>query len=153
MKADRECLQLLNNSLYGFLKMDSHSREYAASLLSGFLFRLLLLGRQSASGDAQIEQAIRHIEENIGSALTLEELPSLCGISLSGFKHRFKECTGKTPRDYINNRKIEKAKDFLRAGKTVTETAMELGFSSSEYFAVVFKKYTTLQPGRYRKDT
>ena len=56
-----------------------------------------------------------------------------------------------TPREYINQLKIREARKLLREGHSITETAMELGFSSSSYFAVLFKKITLYTPQEYRK--
>jgi AraC-like DNA-binding protein len=149
LKADRECLWLLKRSLAGFLKLDRASWQAASSLFVSALFRLLFLQRSQQADDAMISRAVRHIHQNLHTPLPLEELCGLCSVSLSGFKHKFKECTGETPRDFINHSKISRAKELLGLGKSVTETAMELGFNSSDYFAVVFKKYTTLTPSEY----
>ena len=56
-----------------------------------------------------------------------------------------------TPREYINQLKIREAKKLLKEGRSVTEVALELGFSSSNYFAVLFKKITLYTPTEYQK--
>ena len=81
--------------------------------------------------------------------LGLEELAELAGLSLSGFKQKFRRETGITPREYINLLKIEKAKALLRAGSSVTETAFSLDFSSSSYFSVLFKQMEDMSPSEY----
>lgn len=149
IKTDREGLALMRKCFSGFLKQDGDSWNISASLFVSFLCRLLFLQRQQAADDALVTLALRTIHENIHAPITMESLSALCGVSLSSFKHRFKECTGETPRDYINQCKIARARELLKAGKTVTETAMELGFNSSDYFAVVFKKYTAQTPSQY----
>lgn len=151
MKADGECLALLKKSLAGFLKFDEASRRYASALFVSFLTRMLFLQRQSSTGDERVNRAADYIHEHVAEQLSLEELAQLSGMSLSGFKHRFREVTGKTPRDFINHAKIEKAKALLQSGKSVTDTAMELGFNSSDYFAVVFRKLTAQTPTQYRQ--
>jgi two-component system response regulator YesN len=46
---------------------------------------------------------------------------------------------------------MEKAKELLRTtGYTVNEIAEQVGYNSSQYFAVCFKKYTGISPGVYR---
>lgn len=149
LKADRECLALLRKSLDAFLKQDGPSSLYAAGLFSAFLFRLLSLRQIGASRDARLDRALGHIDGNLGSVIALDTLAGLSGMSLSAFKRSFKEYTGRTPRDFINHRKVEMAREYMRNGRSVTETAMELGFSSSEYFAVVFKKYTASAPSGF----
>lgn len=145
LKADRECLSLLKKSLAAFLWTGDSSREYGCSLFVSGLMRLLLIG-PSASGDDMAARAATYIDAHMDSPIALNDLASLWDLSLSGFKHQFKQGTGCTPRDFINRRKIEKARLLLRRGLSVTETAMALGFNSSDYFSVVFKKYTNLTP-------
>ena len=82
---------------------------------------------------------------------SLEMLASLCGLSDSQFKHKFKAQMGTSPRDFINLQKIEYAKALLLENKNVTEIAMELGFNTSSYFSTVFKRYTSYTPLEYKK--
>ena len=50
--------------------------------------------------------------------------------------------------------KIQKAKNLLfKSDKSITEIAMDLGFSTSQYFATAFKRYTGRTPSSYRKET
>ena len=72
-----------------------------------------------------------------------------CMGSLPQFKQKFKRYTGTSPRNYINIKKIEYSKDLLRNGTSITNTAMQLSFNTSTYFATVFKKYTLLTPSEY----
>ena len=58
---------------------------------------------------------------------------------------------GTNPRSFINYHKIEAAKKLLLDGQSVTDTAMELSFSSSNYFSAVFRRYTSLSPTEYVK--
>ena len=42
--------------------------------------------------------------------------------------------------------KIKKSKEYLIEGRSVTETAMILGFNTSDYFSTVFKKFNGVSP-------
>lgn len=110
---------------------------------------------------AQVERAPRlsKIIENIASHVRsqpednydLKELASHAGLSLSRFKARFKSEMGTSPRDFILRTKIDAALDRLPKGKeTITEVAFRYGFSSSQYFATVFKRYTGQTPLEFR---
>jgi AraC-like DNA-binding protein len=49
------------------------------------------------------------------------------------------------------SRKIEKSKELLeKEGASVTDVAYAVGFSSSQYFATVFKRCTNLKPSEWR---
>lgn len=149
MKTDKEGMSLLKKSLECFLKLKTENRLYAQSLLIGFLSRLLFTQNQFKKGDELIGNILKYIEANIYDVINIENICSIFGISLSGFKHKFKDYTGVTPRDYINDKKIQKAKELLKSGKSVTETALQLSFNSSDYFSVVFKKYTLCSPTKF----
>jgi AraC-like DNA-binding protein len=72
-------------------------------------------------------------------------------LSESRFKSRFKAEIGVPPAEYWLRQKIERATEMLKT-RRVTEVAHELGFSSSQYFATAFKRYTLMNPSRYRKN-
>ncbi|MBO5293445.1 MAG: AraC family transcriptional regulator [Lachnospiraceae bacterium] len=96
-----------------------------------------------------IETTLRYIKEHIYDELSLDELAGLCGLSVSQFKQKFKAQVGTAPRHYINYKKIQTAKKLLKDGLPVTEVAMSLGFNSSSYFTVVFKRYNACSPSEY----
>ena len=60
--------------------------------------------------------------------------------------------SGLTPNDYLLKLRIDEAKRRLCHGadQSVTDLAFDLGFSSSQYFSTVFKKFTGLTPSQYR---
>lgn len=63
----------------------------------------------------------------------------------------YKKETGKKINDYINEYRIEKAKEILRIGKlNVSETAQLVGFTNFSYFSTVFKKMTGVSPKNYK---
>lgn len=93
-----------------------------------------------------ILKTLDYIQSNITLELSLEQLADLSGLSCSQFKLNFKKQLGISPRHYINKQKIEYAKTLLLEGTSVTETAMLLSFTSSNYFSTVFKKFTSYTP-------
>jgi AraC-like DNA-binding protein len=78
---------------------------------------------------------------------SLADLAQEAGLSLSRFKAKFKSQMGVAPHEFILRCKMDAAKDLLASeGRSVTDTAMHLGFSSSQYFATVFKRFTQQTP-------
>ncbi len=78
---------------------------------------------------------------------SLADLAREAGLSLSRFKTKFKAQMGVAPHEFILRCKMDAAKGLLAGeGRSVTETAMHLGFSSSQYFATVFKRFTQQTP-------
>lgn len=132
------------------LSASPDNRYICASCLTLMLYELAALSQKTMrSVTPDIERATLYIREHIAEELTMEELAALCGLSVSQFKQKFKNQVGIAPRHYINYRKIQAAKKLLTDGIPVTEVAMALGFNSSSYFTVVFKRYNACSPSEY----
>lgn len=106
----------------------------------------------SVAGYAAIQNAIEYIEHNLASDLSLHTLADDAGFSPIHFHNCFKAVTGKTPHDYVEERRIKKAVNLLiTTNSTLTEIAYECGFSSQSYFSYAFKRITGLTPRDYAK--
>lgn len=99
-----------------------------------------------------LNQIERLIAIHARDPLPPRRLAALVNMSVSHFKARFKKETGVSPSDYVWRRKVDMAKTLLkRPDVTVTRIAFDLGFSSSQNFATLFKKYTGFTPLKYRQ--
>ncbi|NSW92750.1 MAG: helix-turn-helix transcriptional regulator [Firmicutes bacterium] len=101
----------------------------------------------------KIERIIEYMIENYSSDITIkmEDLGAKVNISTQYLRKIFKEVTGRSPIEYLTNIKVEKAKDFLKKGVSVTETARLCGFNDVYYFSKCFKKVTGLSPKNFQK--
>ena len=125
-------------------------RLRAGILLADLLCQLLQEPRESQLEiTPDIARATIYLEEHIREKIELQTLADAAILSLPQFKQKFKAQLGVSPRSYVNFHKIQLACTLLQQGRSVTDTAMTLGFSSSEYFAVVFRRYTTFSPTEY----
>jgi len=123
------------------------------NLILRFLLDVLHASRNSPAGITSLMRDMqRFIAENVDRALTVRELARQAGLSEPRFKARFSQEVGVPPAEYVMRRKIDHAKRMFQTGNaSVTEAAMRLGFSSSQYFATVFRRYTGTTPSRYCK--
>ncbi|SCP97358.1 AraC family transcriptional regulator [Anaerobium acetethylicum] len=146
----KEMFQLLRKSFEAcFLNQNRH---LASSYLCVFLNRLIEYDNLPQSGLTQdIEGSVAYIMEHLKEELSLDTLAALCSLSTSQYKQKFKAQMGISPRSFINFQKIELSKKLLSEGMEITRTAMELGFNTSSYFSVVFKRYNTYSPSAYIK--
>ncbi|TMU56252.1 AraC family transcriptional regulator [Flagellimonas algicola] len=90
------------------------------------------------------------IAANLHRIIYVDELAELVNFSTAYFKSWFKQHFGAPPKAYINRLKIERAKEELLKNNTITEVAYNLGFSTSQYFATTFKKFTGMSPKVFR---
>ena len=92
--------------------------------------------------------AIQHYRQ----PLILKNIANSVYVNEKYLGRLFKKQTGKTFHEYLNTIRIINAKKLLKTtNKTVTEIAMETGFSSASYFNRNFLKHTNKTPIEYRK--
>lgn len=90
--------------------------------------------------------------EQLDRRADLEKLARDLGISYSKFRFAFKRQTGFPPREYENRIKLNRARDLLnREGRSVSETAGLLGYSSVYYFSRAYKRHFGHPPSAGRK--
>ena len=100
--------------------------------------------------DKIVEAAKEYVRENYGEKLTLAAIASKIGISQGYLSSVFKKQTGGNLNDYINQIKIEKAKELLEKHEYMMyEISDMLGFENPYYFSKVFKKLTGITPSEY----
>lgn len=93
-----------------------------------------------------------YLKHHLGEPIRISDLIRHIGLGQSRLFHLFKSATGLTPNDYLLRLRVEKAKELLaRPGPSVTAIALEVGFSSAQYFSDVFRKYAGKTPREYRQ--
>lgn len=129
------------------------SPQLTASYLQLFLHLLISCSNNEQSDLSEdIKKSLQYIHDNISSEISLEHLADLINLSCSQYKQKFKKQMGISPRRFINQQKVEAAKDLILKGMSITDVAMYLGFNSSTYFSTVFKQYTLLSPREFAKN-
>ncbi len=92
------------------------------------------------------------IEENFSDPITLDTLAEVSGLSAKYLCRIFKEYTGKTVIDYINELRIDNAAHEISVkGLSITRAAYDSGFNDLSYFCKVFKRYKGVTPRAYKK--
>ncbi|KXX70641.1 hypothetical protein AVL50_07410 [Flammeovirga sp. SJP92] len=85
--------------------------------------------------------------------VSIDFLTKECGLSESRLRFLFKKVFGTTIHQYHQDVRLSRSRDFLHEGKlTMSMIAMELGFSSSSHFSMVFKKKYNVTPKDYKQD-
>jgi AraC family transcriptional regulator len=120
---------------------------------------IALLGREYGAGPASsarldeeglsppVRKALRWLHENLGEEAGVARMAGVAGMSDRHFRARFHREMGYTPADYVTRRRVERAREWLQeTDRSVTDIALELGFSTPAYFAAVFRKHTGQTP-------
>lgn len=102
--------------------------------------------------DEQIKAAQLYIKQNYSNKISIDIIAKQAAISKRNFIRRFKKATNQTPIKFIQQIKIEAAKQQLeKTNKTVNEILYSIGYNDNKSFRNLFKKFTGLTPTDYRK--
>ena len=93
-----------------------------------------------------------YINEHFVEALTLEQMASLAGFSKYHFTRLFRQYAGTTFYKYLNCRRITHAKNLLLdPSLSVTDVAMQSGFTNISAFLRMFRQINNCTPTEFRK--
>ncbi len=103
--------------------------------------------------DGLVHQVENYVQSHLDKKIYLEELAKHVFLSPYHLSRMFKQLTGHSLVDYIQNERLCRAENLLfSTDKPITEVAMESGFGDAAYFATCFKRKTGLSPTQYRKE-
>ncbi len=124
--------------------------------LSSFLYVDLFSETASLRNDyaeGMVSRVTHYMNENLERNLTLGELASFAGFSVSYFHRRFVRETGHSPVDYFLRMKMNKAAVYLiKTNLSVAHIAAKLGFSNPDYFSRMFRKIVGITASGFRKE-
>jgi len=108
--------------------------------------------RQSSSYvDPRIRRSMDYLTAHLAEPFSEERLATAAGLSPSRLRHLFRSQVGDSPRNFLEEQRLRRAKDLLALSRqTISEIAAELGFASPFYFSLRFKKYTGESPRAFR---
>ena len=107
------------------------------------------------SNEKQLETVIatrNFINNNFEKELNLNYLSLARFTSKYHLLRLFKRYYGLTPKQYLIDKRIEKSKEQLGKGMSVTETCYNVGFGSLGSFSALFKVKTGKSPREYQKE-
>ncbi len=106
----------------------------------------------SLSQSHKIQQALHFINDHYETGIRLSDVAGKAGMSPAHFSRLFKRVMGLPYQEYLNGRRITKAKSLLRTSpRSIAEIAALLGFADATGFGRTFKKLTGQTPSAYRR--
>jgi AraC-like DNA-binding protein len=161
-KSDKEMTEAINEF---FTSLSEERKGYKLAAVSG-IYRIfsIILEKQLYKEEKNDKQIIEsryivnfknvltwlevHYKDDIG----LNELAEVAGFSPKYFCRLFSRMTGRSPIDYLNCYRMDKASEMLLGtDKLIIDIAADCGFYDLSYFVKVFKKYKGIPPAQYRK--
>lgn len=102
-------------------------------------------------GKSIIKECKDYIDKHYMDKLMLDDMAKSIGASTGYLSRRFKELTGETIIEYTNEKRLEKAREYLASDDVmIYEVAEKLGFGNATYFSHFFRKATGMTPKEYK---
>jgi AraC-like DNA-binding protein len=137
-KASTALIQTLIQTLAEMLDAKNDGSDGEPSHLSG------------RTNDDRIKKALSYIEENFSANPSMDNIAKQSGLSVRNLNRLFLKETGMSPKQAITLYRIDQAKKILRTGKkSVTDTALDVGYSSVSQFIATFRKHTGQIPSTF----
>lgn len=129
--------------------------ECQTKLLTHWIIRSLLgenYDMRSVSTNERIGRVQTYIELHCGEDLTVSNLAMNANMSVSNFNRLFTKEVGTSPKNYLTGVRLNKAIKLLRRNDfSVSEIAVQCGFSSLSHFSAAFRKSYDMSPSDYRE--
>lgn len=138
--------------VYNISKDLSLSSKFSATGLIYEFFSILVqnanIGKDNVNS---VKTALRIMDYNYSSPITVEQIAKRLSLNTSYFSRFFSEQVGTSPKQYLLNKRIERAKELLlETNASIFEIANSVGYDDQLYFSRIFKKHIGLSPLKYR---
>ncbi|MFC5652208.1 helix-turn-helix domain-containing protein [Paenibacillus solisilvae] len=117
------------------------------------LFILFLIQHQNSEKlQLSIAASADFIRKNLSSEISISDLAKRCRLSESAYRALFKEGYRLSPKQYLQQCRIEEAKWLLRStNRPIQLIGEQIGFSSIHSFSAWFQKKEGSSPSDWRK--
>lgn len=141
-------------SYLSFIK-DQLENKVSPAIEEAMINMLFLLVEQEQAVQRihpRIHAVLEHIQENLASNASINDLSQLAHLSQTQFKKVFKNATGQSPYQYITTQRMEKAKALLTHTDTPVQIVSEqVGYQDASAFSRRFSLFYGLSPSQSRK--
>nr|WP_272907720.1 AraC family transcriptional regulator [Paenibacillus xylanexedens] len=152
----QECTRIASQ-LHECISVPQENRPFRIqTLMHELLTHVYAPPKESAIGDSEhtsaLDQTLELIELGYAEHLSREVLAGVAGMSVWHYSRVFKNRTGISPMEYVNNIRMDRAKEMLLVpGQTIKHIASQVGFQDEFYFSRKFKKYVGVSPSTYQR--
>lgn len=100
---------------------------------------------------SQLHRSKQFMQTNYAKKICITQIAEAAFLSPSHYIRIFKQVYGITPRQYLRDLRIAKAKQLLLDGSSATHACFEVGYESPTMFSTTFKRATGISPKKYQK--
>lgn len=153
-----DLINLYQQAIHTANEENSHFQLMLAGIVNHLLGLMYVLDSNSALNTNpamvnRIKLSRVWMQESVEDPLSIQEIASRLDMSYSLFRKQFKEYVGMPPARYLQEIRLQRAKEYLRTTTlSVKEIAYRLHFETPDYFSAQFRKKNKVSPGRFREE-
>jgi transcriptional regulator GlxA family with amidase domain len=137
--------------IYGQVIASFVERNFSHEIRRSYEKTSYFEGSTKQHPDEDIVQAQIWLQDNYHRQIKVSEVASRFDMSIRTFNRRFKNATAQSPLQYLQQVRIEIAKDLLQTSNlNVSEVADKIGYQDVGYFTALFIKLLATSPREYR---
>lgn len=121
------------------------------NLLKEFQSKININKKVYSYDQDRVKKALQYIDKHYTESIQLNDIASNSNISKSECCRSFRRILKTTPFEYLLKYRISKSLTLLKGNDSISNIALNVGFSSPSYFGKVFKKYMKCTPSSYRE--
>jgi len=126
--------------------------QFSPEIRRPFEMHAYSLGHGDVHGDELVAQAQDYLRRRYPESLRMPALAEQLGISPRSLNRRFKEATGMSPSEYLQQQRLNSARDLLRTSNlSIAEVAAACGYGDADYFCRLFTATMNQTPRTYRE--
>ncbi len=135
-----------------FARFSSKKQSEHSMAILNILSRISSIEKRQHIPENHLSAIMEYINKNLSEKITLDHICEKHHISKYYLCHTFKETTNMSIMNYILNQRIALAKNLMiHSDKSISEIAVESGFSTFSYFSRIFKTIEKISPREFRK--
>ncbi|MET3663621.1 helix-turn-helix domain-containing protein [Caulobacter sp. 1776] len=156
--ATLEALDRLVTKAFDALDKDRETVRNSLIVAMGLLAPSRTTSTKTAGGPTtlapwQAKRALTYIDEHLHATIRIAELAQLARVSASHFARAFKATFGRSPQQFIVDRRVERAQEvMLTSDEPLCGIALTCGFADQAHMSRVFHRRVGAPPNRWRRD-
>jgi len=140
--SSRQIADAAENSVFDAMRWITHATITAINRI-----------KENLKQDSRVEKMVRYINEHYAEDITRDTIASHVYLTANYVSKIFKSEKGCYLKDYINEVRINKAKELFKTTQmNVSEVAMAVGIDNFSYFSTLFRKAIGISPSSYRSE-
>jgi transcriptional regulator GlxA family with amidase domain len=148
----RDVLLHIIEQHYGEQVANQVSSHFTHELKLSYPSSFLNSPGQNFHDDEAIIDIQEWMHQHFNIEINMSQVSKKFELSQRSLNRRFKKATGLSPIQYLQEIRLEKAKELLKTSNlAIAEVAYNVGYPDSAYFSSLFRRVVTLSPGEYRR--